>query len=254
MIYNIKRQEDDERDKLFCNYEVSPITHDLQEQLRKNRPIVVPYRADLRSQCPPVFNQGELGSCSANAGCTNIVMVLKKPEVVLSRLYMYYQERAKEGTITEDSGAQMRDICKVAVKGVCEENFFPYVIQDFAKAPTAAANADSVNHKVTAYHSVRTLAEIKQAIGVNGQAVLMGMDVFESFEDEPIALTGKMSMPKANEQNLGGHAVLIVGYDDLRKVLIVRNSWGDKWGDKGYFYMPYDYVLAGFAFDFWVLS
>lgn len=252
MIYNVRRQEDDERDRMFCNLEMSPVTHDLQEQLRKNRPIVVPFAADLRSECPPVFDQEELGSCSANAGCSNLAMVLKNPELILSRLYMYYQERAKEGTITEDSGAQMRDICKVAVKGICEEQFFPYVIADFAKAPSAAANTNAV-HKASSYHSARTLAEIKQAIGVNGQAVLMGMDIFESFEDEPIAKTGKMVMPKPNEQNLGGHAVLVVGYDDMRKVLIVRNSWGDKWGDKGYFYMPYDYVLSGYAFDFWVL-
>jgi C1A family cysteine protease len=183
-----------------------------------------------------------------------MVMVLNKPELVLSRLYMYYQERAKEGTVSEDSGAQMRDICKVAVMGVCEENFFPYVIGDFANAPTMDAVANAATHKCTSYHSVRTLAEIKEAIGLHGQPVLMGMEVFASFESEAVAKTGKMPMPKAGEQNLGGHAVLIVGYDDTKQCLIVRNSWGEAWGDKGYFYMPYAYVQAGLAFDFWVLS
>jgi C1A family cysteine protease len=242
MIYNIKRQKEDERDFQFAVRVDAPKRQAL------------PKKADLRAECPVVFDQGQLGSCSANAGCADIAMTLKDPKLILSRLYMYYKERELEGSINEDSGAQMRDICKVAAQGVCEEKYFPYVIEDFAKAPTAEAAANAITHKVTSYHAVKTLTEIKQAVGLHDQAVLMGMEVFESFEGEAIAKTGVMTMPKRGEQNLGGHAVLIVGYDDDKQVLIVRNSWGDSWGDKGYFYMPYKYISQGLAFDFWVLS
>lgn len=243
MIYNIRRQKDDERDitlKAVLGAEV------VAQPIAKS--------ADLRPKCPAVFNQGQLGSCSANAGCANIVMVLNKPAIVLSRLYMYYQERAKEGTVKEDSGAQMRDICKVAAQGVCEDKYFPYVEAEFANTPSQAAKLNAANYKAKSYHACRTLNDIKRALSITGVPVLMGMEVFASFESEAVAKTGVMPMPAANEENMGGHAVLIVGYDDDKQCLIVRNSWGAEWGDKGYFYMPYEYVTKGLAFDFWVLN
>lgn len=240
MIYNLKRQKEDERDFLFA---------------AKKKPVaVLPTSTDLRSLCPAVFDQGQLGSCSANAGCANLMMLLKQPTDVLSRLYMYYQERVIEGSVSEDSGAQMRDICKVAAVGVCEEQYFPYDITKFTVAPTAQAVADAPKHKAAAYHAITSLTDIKHALAVDNSPVLMGMEVFESFEGQAIASTGVMPMPKAGEQNLGGHAVLIVGYDDKKSCLIVRNSWGADWGDKGYFYMPYQYVTKGLAYDFWELS
>jgi C1A family cysteine protease len=238
MIYNLRKQKEDERDFMLSAI-VAP-----QAKLPKS--------VDLRSQCPPIFDQGQLGSCSANAGCASIATLLKKPTLTLSRLYMYYREREKEGTISQDSGAQMRDICKVAAVGVCEEKYMPYVIADFAKIPSTEATANAVNYKANGYHAVRTLNEIKQVLAL-GSTVLTGMQVFESFESATVAKTGVVPMPKSNEQNLGGHAVEFVGYEDAKKRLIVRNSWGTAWGDKGYFYMPYDFITQGFAFDFWVL-
>lgn len=238
MVYKLRRQKEDERDFVYAAKAVGAVS--------------LPTSADLRNDCPTVFDQGQLGSCSANAGCANLVMLLKAP-VTLSRLYMYYKERELEGTINEDAGAQMRDICKVAAKGVCEDKYMPYDITKFAQAPSAEAVANAT-FKAGSYHSVKGLQEIKRVLAVDKHPVLMGMEVFESFESEAVAKTGVMPMPKAGEQNLGGHAVLIVGYDDKKQCLIVRNSWGAEWGDKGYFYMPYQFVNKGYAFDFWELE
>ena len=243
MIYNIKRQIEDERDKTLK----AALGPELVAQ-------ELPKGADLRDKCPVVFNQGELGSCSANAGCANIMMLLNKTNIMLSRLYMYYKEREMEGTINEDSGAMMRDICKVACMGVCEEKFMPYVIERFTQAPSLFATQNAAYYKAKSYHACKTLNDIKRALAINSAPVLMGMEIFSSFEGEEIAGNGIMKMPKKNEENLGGHAVLIVGYDDEKEVFIVRNSWGPEWGDKGYFYMPYEFVKQGLAFDFWVLQ
>lgn len=240
MIYNLKRQKEDPRDFLLAS-KPAP-----KRVLRR--------KVDHSDECVPIFDQGQLGSCSANAGCTGIAHVLKDNNLILSRLYAYYKEREKEGTINEDSGAQMRDICKIAVSGVCKEEFFPYIIEDFANAPTADAIADAPKHKASTFHAARTINDIKEGIDLHDALVLMGMEVFESFESEEVARTGIVPLPKAGEKNLGGHAVIIVGYDDDKQMFKVRNSWGKEWGDKGHFYLPYDYVIKGYAFDFWVLG
>lgn len=242
MIYNLKRQKEDSRDLLLA---AKPV-----ETKKK----VLRRKVDHSDECIPIFDQGQLGSCSANAGCAGVAHVLGKTDLILSRLYMYYKEREKEGTISEDSGAQMRDICKIAVAGVCEEEFFPYVIENFADTPTSEAIADAPKHKAKTYHACRTINDIKEAVDLHDALVLMGMEVFESFESEEVAKTGIMTIPRAGEQNLGGHAVIIVGYDDDTQCFKVRNSWGTSWGDKGHFYMPYNYILKGLAFDFWVLG
>lgn len=240
--YNLKRDKIDERDLMFSSV-FSPGA-------------VLPLSVDFRSQCPEVYDQGQLGSCTANAGCTALALALKNKDLKLSRLFMYYEERKKEGTINEDAGAAMRDICKVAAKGICREQFMPYDIRKFAIAPTAEAYADSASYKATAYHSVRGVNQIKQALAIRNCPVLIGIQVFEQFESPEMARTGRMQMPQPGEVSLGGHAVLIVGYVDEGKsgYFIVRNSWGLSWGDHGYFYMPYEFVTKGYAFDSWMLS
>jgi C1A family cysteine protease len=97
------------------------------------------------------------------------------------------------------------------------------------------------------------LTGIKNVLALSKSPVLMGMTVYNSFESDSVAKTGVMPMPFKGDKVLGGHAVLAVGYDDSKSVLIVRNSWGASWGDKGYFYMPYAFVNKGFASDFWTL-
>lgn len=259
-IYNLKRDEFDERDRHFA-HSIAPISS-----------VKLPTSIDLRYKCPAVYDQGELGSCTANAGCACRSMLAKQPVLLLSRLFLYYEERNMEGTVAEDSGASVRDICKSVNKyGVCEEKYMPYDVKNFAQPPSYEAMENAQKYKIYAYKKLNSLNEIKQSLSFRQQPVLAGMDIYESFEGEEIARTGIMPMPRSTEQNLGGHAVLIVGYIDHSDVisslksifsgkqgpqgyLIVRNSWGSSWGDQGYFYMPYEFLTKGYAYDFWIME
>ena len=241
-IYNLKRQKTDKRDK------------SLKVLLDPHAAVQLPPMVDLRSKCPAVYNQLALGSCSANAGVAARVM-LDNLQVQLSRLDLYYLERKIEGTIKKDSGAQMRDIGKaLQTYGVCEEQFFPYDITKFTNTPSVNAISNAINYKITSYHAVASQTEIKQNIALKQQPVLVGIDVYESFESATVEKTGIVPMPKKGEQMLGGHAVCCVGYDDTKKVFIMRNSWGANWGQAGYFVLPYTYFTKGFAYDFWALQ
>ena len=228
----------------------------------------LPKTVDLRSLCPPVYDQGDLGSCTANAGCAANSMRLARPDLMFSRLYLYYKERQLEGDIQDDGGAQISDIGKVLQEfGVCLEKEDPYDVGTFTATPTAEDDAEAAQYKISSYKSLSDIDHIKAYLATNKKPVLMGMDVYESFESDAVAATGKVPMPSRSEQCLGGHAVLIVGYIDgpaassffdrlFKKpsgCFIVRNSWGESWGDKGYFYLPYEYVLEKLAFDFWTI-
>ena len=241
-IYNLKKQAPDERD-----FHVKML-------LNVHEKVKLPGNIDIRKQCPPVYDQGNLGSCTANAGVGARIM-LNKLTVNLSRLFQYYEERVIENDIKKDGGAQMRDIGKAMVLyGICEESYFPYDITKFAKAPSAAAKTNALKYKIKSYYSVATTDEIKQVVALKQQPVMIGISVYTSFESDTVAKTGIVTLPKKSEQLLGGHAVLVVGYDDKKKWFICRNSWGTTWGDKGYFYLPYTYFSKGFAYDFWVLQ
>jgi len=212
-------------------------------------------QVDLRPDMPPVFDQGQLGSCTANALCgMRQYFALKHgDDTALSRLYLYWHERALEGTINEDSGAMLRDGMRVLRKlGVCPEADFPYDISRFTEKPSAKAEADAGKYKILSYHRVRSLRELKTCLH-HGYPVAIGNKVYESFESREVAETGIVPVPdEMAEEFLGGHAVLVVGYDDEQKYLIVRNSWGPQWGDKGYCYLPYEYYSRGLIVDMWV--
>ena len=241
-IYKLKKQETDERD-----YKLTSI-------LDVYSAVKLPKSVDLRSKCPPIYDQFTIGSCTANAGVAARVM-LNNLTTQLSRLDLYYDERVIENDVNQDGGAQMRDIGNALVKyGVCEESYFPYDITKFTNAPSVQANANALKYKIKSYYSVLTIADIKNVLALKQQPVLVGIDVYESFESDVVAKTGIVPLPKKTEKLLGGHAVLSVGFDDKKKYFIMRNSWGSDWGDKGYFYLPYTYFTKKFAYDFWVLQ
>ena len=220
---------------------------------------VLPKKVDLRPQCPPVLDQGELGSCTAHAIANAFRFDEMKQKVaapmVPSRLFIYYNERAIEGTVRSDAGAQIRDGIKSIVKlGVCPESEWPYDIAMFAKRPPAKAFKDALRHQALSYQRVtQTLAQMRGCLAA-GYPFVFGFSVYESFESQSVAKTGRMLMPAASEKNLGGHAVLAVGYDDTSQTVIVMNSWSAKWGDKGYFHMPYAYIADdNLADDLWTV-
>ena len=215
---------------------------------------------DLRSVCPPVYDQGDLGSCTANAlaAAYEIDQIIKKEvsPFVPSRLFIYYNERNIEGTVSSDAGAQIKDGVSVLSNiGVCPETMWTYNPNVFTVKPSPTCYTTAQLHRsIPGLRVQQNLNQIKQAL-LNGFPVVFGFTVYESFEGTQIATTGIMTMPTPNEECLGGHAVLCVGYNDTKKVFIVRNSWGSSWGDGGYFYMPYEYMLnSNLASDLWTIK
>jgi C1A family cysteine protease len=220
-------------------------------------PPTLPPHVDLRSTCSPIENQGNLGSCTANALAGALEFLEQKDEVLftnVSRLFIYYDERVIEHTVKSDSGAMLRDGIKTLAKqGVCSEKKWPYVVSKFAAKPSVACYKEALQHQITSYHRIVTLDEMRTCLA-EGFPFVFGFTVYESFESQQVAQSGVLQMPQTGERTLGGHAVLGVGYDDAAKRFIVRNSWGSGWGQKGYFTMPYDYLNnRNLSDDFWTV-
>jgi C1A family cysteine protease len=220
----------------------------------------LPPKVDLRPQCPAViYNQGLLGSCTGNAIAAALqferMKQKLKPDFIPSRLFIYYNERVIEGTVDSDSGAQLRDGIKtVAAQGDCPETQWPYDIAKFATKPPAACYREALKYKAVLYQRlVQTTNQMKGCLA-SGYPFVFGFAVYESFEGPEVARTGVAPMPASSEKQLGGHAVLAVGYDDAQQRFIVRNSWGDGWGMQGYFTLPYAYLADdNLAADFWTI-
>jgi C1A family cysteine protease len=216
----------------------------------------LPASVDLRSGCPAVYDQGDLGSCTANAlgGLAEFIMIKEsKPAFVPSRLFIYYNERAMEGSITQDAGAAIGDGAKVlALKGCPNENLWWYNTAKFAVKPNKKVFNDGLKHLVQGVAGVQQdLTEMRKVLAA-GYPIAGGFTVYDSFESDAVAKNGIVPMPGHSENVLGGHAVLLVGYDDAKQWFIVRNSWGASWGDKGYCYMPYAYWTdSQLSDDFW---
>jgi len=199
----------------------------------------------------PVYDQGSLGSCTANSGVLYRRFLAQKfakysaTDEDLSRLFLYYQERRLpwNNDVNRDSGAAIRDVLYVLTRiGVCPETDDPYQPEDFSSDAVNDSAADLSNasaFRIGAYHRVPDGTTARQVLA-SGYAVLLGFTVYESFEE--IKSNGVMQMPSPAETPLGGHAVVIRGYDDSRASFLVQNSWGESWGDRGCFWMPYAYL------------
>jgi len=246
--YKLKKQESDERDFMFA----------VPRALRTS----LPKSVDLRPEMPDVLDQGSIGSCTANATANSLRHLLKKEgldDFLPSRLFIYYNSRVRiEGEdASEDSGATLRDVCKaVATFHACKDEVWPYDISKFSEEPSAQAYQDANLHATLQYHAVPLyLPAIKSALSQR-YPIVIGIQIFESFESQQVADTGVVPMPNVQtEQCLGGHAVLLVGYNDETRKFIVCNSWSANWGQKGFFEIDYDYVLnPELACDFWVFT
>lgn len=244
-------------------YKLKPDTEDLRDRVFRSTKFqtiaVLPTIVDLRSNCSLIVDQGELGSCTANAIASGLreywEKLSKKQITLLSRLWLYWQERYLEGTVNQDAGAYIRDGMKVLQKMGCAlEADWPYDTTKFKQTPPEKATQDAQQYKIIEYHRVINLIQLKAALA-EGYPVVIGIKVYESFESNQVSQNGIVSLPKRGEQFLGGHAVLAVGYKDDTNikgqgVVICRNSWGEGWGDKGYFYLPYSYFF-NYVSDMW---
>jgi C1A family cysteine protease len=198
----------------------------------------------------PIYDQGQLGSCTADAGVLYRRFLAQRfsqfsaRDQDLSRLFLYYQERKLpwNSDVGSDSGASVRDAMYVlAYTGVCPESDDPYVTADFAD-PNQNSSADltaAVPYRIGAYHRVPDV-DTARSVLASGYAIQLGFTVYESFES--IGPDGVMPMPAPGEQVLGGHSPVMRGYDDTREMFFVQNSWGESWGANGCFWMPYAFL------------
>jgi C1A family cysteine protease len=214
---------------------------------------------DLRNNCPPVYDQGLLGSCTANAIAGAFQFELMKqnaPAFIPSRLFIYYNERVIENSVNNDSGASLRDgMNSVSQQGVCDEVIWPYVINEFTQKPFQACYTAALNNVINSYYSLDyDLNQMKSCL-TRGYPFIFGFTIYQSFDSDQVRETGVLNLPGGDESVLGGHAVVAVGYDDSQGGrFIVRNSMGPNWGMDGYFTIPYDYVLNdSLASDFWTI-
>ena len=213
---------------------------------------------DPRPEMPPIFDQGRLGSCTANAAAAAFeydAMLDADFTGPLSRLWIYYNERKLEGVLGEgDTGARGSDAFKVASDvGIPAESYWPYDIRTFEGPPPKRALEVEHTYRLRKLYATPPLLKhsFKQIFS-NRQTIAFGFVVFESFDSSDVAKSGIAPMPKEDEQIVGGHEVLAVGYlKSEPEYVLVRNSWGSRqttgksWGldGTGYFLMPWKMIL-----------
>ena len=170
--------------------------------------------------------------------------------------FLYYNERQKEHTLAEDAGALLSDgVESLCVNGICPESEWPYDVTRFRTPPPPQCYRDARLNRASVVQNLRnTLPSMCTCLSMN-RPFVVGIRIYESFESPEVTRTGRVPMPRlGQERALGGHAVLVCGYDEGAREFIVRNSWGCGWGDGGYFYLPYEYLLdPELASDLWVI-
>jgi C1A family cysteine protease len=217
----------------------------------------LPRKVNLQNKCSPVENQGKLGSCTANAlvGALEFLEIKSGAAPInLSRLFVYYNERAIEGTVNQDAGANIRDGVKsLAKQGVCPEKQWPYNPTAFKRKPPTTCYTVAKKHQITSYHRITSTDEMRTCLS-EGYPFVFGFTVYTAFETPAVGKSGALDMPAKGEKVLGGHAVMCVGYDDTEQRFLIRNSWGADWGKQGYFTMPYAYLGdRNLSDDFWTI-
>ena len=234
-------------------------------RMLSRKSVVVPSTGDLEPWCGPKKDQGDLGACTGFAETGQVEFLFRKytkSAPVLSPLFCYYMERMLDGTLDQgDCGSEGRTAVKVANQfGICLESEDIYNPKAFAVPPTPSQIMDAKFYKAGAYHKLANVQDMRECIA-SGYVFILGFAVYESFESSEVTDTGLMPIPKGDELFLGGHETLCIGYDDNKVcpnthrpgALKVRNSYGDAWGDKGNFWMPYE-VAANpkYFYDGWI--
>jgi C1A family cysteine protease len=224
--------------------------------LFKASPKIALTKVDLSSNSKlVVYDQGYIGSCTANA--LSSAYQFENSGVSPSRLFLYYNERMLDGgDISEDDGSTLS--CGIRVLqsyGVCQENYWPYKEENYTiKPPKAAYTNAKLNRAVSVARVTPTLNGMKACLAA-GIPFVFGFKVYSPFESDAVARTGMVPMPTRKDSSLGGHAVLCVGFDDSTQYFKVLNSWGPNWGDRGYFYLPYAYMTnTSLVSDLWAIK
>ena len=220
---------------------------------------------DLRPFCPPVRAQGHIGSCTAFASTQLFDFVRKKNKLVNwkpSPLFTYYATRKFANLQDQDSGASVREALKSTARdGVAMERHWPYNISKFKENPTEEAWINAEKHQTLEYSRVDDFDKSAFLGCLNdGYPFIFGIYLYTSFNSFQTVLTGIVPVPdKENEKRIGGHCMMAVGWKKMeyegveKEFLIVQNSWGDTWADKGFCYIPLEYIMSNDTFDFWTI-
>jgi C1A family cysteine protease len=213
-------------------------------------------KVDLREWDSAVDSQLDLGSCAGNAMANAYELQVRRqaPEnfVELSRLFIYYNARAIDNSINQDSGAYLRDVVKaVQDHGICKEALWPYNVENFAVRPSAESFEDARPRSLRNYYKLDTIEDIVDALS-QLRPVIFGMEIYDSFmrvnTENPV-----VPMPATDEQRHGGHAMCMVGYRLPEQQFLAKNSFGTAWGDQGYCWIPFEY-LEQQGYDRWVFD
>lgn len=227
--------------------------------LKLAKPQKIPDIVDFRSKFPPIFDQLDIGSCVGEGVVAEYDYALKKqgfPFMSPSALFVYYNARANDGTVLSDNGTTIRSALKmVETLGVCPTGAWPYVTANFDDKPPASAYRLALKNKVIEARRLVSDYTISIYALTQGVPFIFGFSVFESFYSKAVAKTGLVQMPKDGEGFIGGHCCVCVGFNNITKRFLCRNSWSAEWGDKGHFTLPYEYLEnRGLSDDFWLIQ
>jgi C1A family cysteine protease len=228
----------------------------------------LPASVDLRAQCPPIYDQGRLGSCTANAIAGAIEFEQMKQQIAEftpSRLFIYYNEHVIEHSVLFDSGAQIRDgIKSVVAQGVCPETMWTYddtppandgdpcASCKYARKPDSGCYTEAKKHKVKSYHRLPQTEQAMKDCLASGYPFIFGFTCYNNLPFQ--SNDGVIPLPEPTNKVIGGHAIMAVGYDDGKRLFTIRNSWGKTWGVQGYGFMSYDYLSnSNLSDDFWTV-
>ena len=230
-IFNYVKQPEDIRDYIYQH---------------QNLPLAQShYLTDVQMISCPILNQGNIGSCVAHA-IYALLYIMSNGKITLSRLQLYMCLRASDNSsLTKDTGGTIRGVMKAIVNyGVCDEKLWNYNTLNFDKL--APKNAFSTTYNITNFiytFIIQDYAHIKEVLA-SGNPIICGIAVYASFKSANSNKYGNIPMPNTKtEKLLGGHAILLIGYDDNSKTFKFQNSWGTNWGNKGFGYIPYNYVI-----------
>jgi C1A family cysteine protease len=255
-------------------YGAKPDTHDPRDLKKRYSQADIPSQwqspnADLSGYVHHVYDQKSVASCTANALCAAYGLDLIKQSQQLSggyyyfnpsRLFLYYNTREREHSVKYDSGASIRQTVKAMnCRGVCKESDWPYVVDKWKVKPDPSCYVAAEGNTLCKYERLdQDIDHMRACLKRDQCPFVFGFKVYRSFHSDSNRRHGNMPMPTASEkrnESEGRHAVVAVGYNDTTRRIKVLNSWGEDWGDGGYFYMPYEFIKdSDICFDFWKIT